>query len=150
MINLDYPNNSEDYVHRIGRTGRSNNTGTAYTFFTHNDANKARDLIQVLEEANQVVNPELVELSYTKYNSGLWIILFGKICEKKKSCWWCNQLNVSGFVWFNGSRRQLWVLDWITWTGNLIQAGGRGLGSNPLRGDLSFRILVSMEASLDR
>lgn len=54
VINYDYPSNSEDYVHRIGRTGRSNNTGTAYTLFTNSNANKAGDLINVLREANQV------------------------------------------------------------------------------------------------
>lgn len=54
VINYDYPSNSEDYVHRIGRTGRSNNTGTAYTLFTNSNANKANDLINVLREANQV------------------------------------------------------------------------------------------------
>lgn len=54
VINYDYPNNSEDYVHRIGRTGRSNNTGTAYTLFTAQNAAKANDLINVLKEANQV------------------------------------------------------------------------------------------------
>lgn len=63
MINLDYPSNSEDYVHRIGRTGRSQRTGTAYAFFTPANAHKASDLIQVLEEAKQVVNPKLYELS---------------------------------------------------------------------------------------
>merc|ERR1719219_2840894 len=31
VINYDYPNNSEDYIHRIGRTGRKGNTGTSYT-----------------------------------------------------------------------------------------------------------------------
>lgn len=40
VINYDYPNNSEDYVHRIGRTGRSQNTGTAYTLFTPNNSAK--------------------------------------------------------------------------------------------------------------
>lgn len=63
MINLDYPSNSEDYVHRIGRTGRSQRTGTAYAFFTPGNAHKASDLIQVLEEAKQVVNPKLYELA---------------------------------------------------------------------------------------
>ncbi|XP_034933995.1 ATP-dependent RNA helicase dbp2-like [Chelonus insularis] len=63
VINLDYPSNSEDYVHRIGRTGRSQRTGTAYAFFTPSNAHKANDLIQVLEEAKQVVNPKLYELS---------------------------------------------------------------------------------------
>ncbi|KAJ0178066.1 hypothetical protein K1T71_005889 [Dendrolimus kikuchii] len=63
VINYDYPNNSEDYVHRIGRTGRSQNTGTAYTLFTPNNSAKAKDLMSVLQEANQVVNPRLLELA---------------------------------------------------------------------------------------
>ncbi|XP_013136473.1 PREDICTED: ATP-dependent RNA helicase dbp2-like isoform X1 [Papilio polytes] len=63
VINYDYPNNSEDYVHRIGRTGRSQNTGTAYTLFTPSNSAKAKDLMCVLQEANQVVNPRLLELA---------------------------------------------------------------------------------------
>lgn len=63
VINYDYPNCSEDYVHRIGRTGRSQRTGTAYTFFTPNNSKKAQDLISVLTEANQVINPKLQELA---------------------------------------------------------------------------------------
>ncbi|XP_044009865.1 ATP-dependent RNA helicase dbp2-like isoform X1 [Aphidius gifuensis] len=66
VINLDYPSNSEDYVHRIGRTGRSQRLGTAYAFFTPANAHKANDLIQVLEEAKQVVNPKLYELAKNK------------------------------------------------------------------------------------
>ena len=34
VFNYDYPNNSEDYVHRIGRTGRAGSNGTAITLFT--------------------------------------------------------------------------------------------------------------------
>ena len=34
VLNYDYPNNSEDYIHRIGRTGRAGAMGTAITFFT--------------------------------------------------------------------------------------------------------------------
>lgn len=63
VINFDYPNNSEDYVHRIGRTGRSQATGTAYTFFTPGNAKQANDLISVLQEANQIVAPKLLELA---------------------------------------------------------------------------------------
>ncbi|CAK9833470.1 Probable ATP-dependent RNA helicase DDX17 [Anthophora retusa] len=66
VINFDYPSCSEDYVHRIGRTGRRQKTGTAYTFFTPNNSNKANDLIQVLKEANQVINPKLLELADSK------------------------------------------------------------------------------------
>ena len=70
VINFDYPNNSEDYIHRIGRTGRSNNSGTAYTFFTPENSAKARDLVSVLREANQVVNPKLIELQNSSRGYG--------------------------------------------------------------------------------
>lgn len=66
VINFDYPSNSEDYVHRIGRTGRSQRTGTAYTFFTPSNANKAADLVSVLKEAKQVINPKLQEMADTR------------------------------------------------------------------------------------
>lgn len=63
VINYDYPNNSEDYIHRIGRTGRKDRTGTAYTLFTPSNSAKAKDLVDVLSEAKQVVNPRLVEMA---------------------------------------------------------------------------------------
>uniref|UniRef100_A0A674NZJ0 RNA helicase n=1 Tax=Takifugu rubripes TaxID=31033 RepID=A0A674NZJ0_TAKRU len=62
VINYDYPNSSEDYVHRIGRTARSTNKGTAYTFFTPGNLRQARDLVRVLEEARQAINPKLRQL----------------------------------------------------------------------------------------
>ncbi|XP_069764081.1 probable ATP-dependent RNA helicase DDX17 isoform X2 [Narcine bancroftii] len=62
VINYDYPNSSEDYVHRIGRTARSTNKGTAYTFFTPGNVKQARELIKVLEEASQAINPKLLQL----------------------------------------------------------------------------------------
>lgn len=68
VINFDFPNNTEDYVHRIGRTGRSTNKGTSYTFFTPTNASKAGDLIAVLREANQFVSPELEE--YARMSGG--------------------------------------------------------------------------------
>lgn len=34
VLNYDYPNNSEDYIHRIGRTARAGRQGTAITLFT--------------------------------------------------------------------------------------------------------------------
>lgn len=39
--------------------------GTAYTFFTYANGPKARDLIKVLQEANQIVPPELCQLAKT-------------------------------------------------------------------------------------
>ncbi|KAI6171199.1 hypothetical protein M3Y97_01073600 [Aphelenchoides bicaudatus] len=70
VINFDYPNNSEDYVHRIGRTGRQDKKGVAYSFFTPQNGSKARDLIKVLEEANQRVPPELRPFANTSGGNG--------------------------------------------------------------------------------
>lgn len=67
VINFDYPTTSEDYIHRIGRTGRSNNTGTAYTFFTPQNAARARELVDVLREAKQVINPKLLEMTTGRF-----------------------------------------------------------------------------------
>ncbi|KFD69250.1 hypothetical protein M514_04547 [Trichuris suis] len=62
VINYDYPQCSEDYVHRIGRTGRCNRKGTAYTFFNSTNARYAKDLLEVLKEAKQEINPKLYEM----------------------------------------------------------------------------------------
>ncbi|XP_010768436.1 probable ATP-dependent RNA helicase DDX5 [Notothenia coriiceps] len=70
VINYDYPNSSEDYIHRIGRTARSQKTGTAYTFFTPNNMKQASDLIAVLREANQAINPKLIQMAEDRGGRG--------------------------------------------------------------------------------
>uniref|UniRef100_A0A3B3DBB6 RNA helicase n=1 Tax=Oryzias melastigma TaxID=30732 RepID=A0A3B3DBB6_ORYME len=70
VINYDYPNSSEDYIHRIGRTARSQKTGTAYTFFTPNNMKQAGDLISVLREANQAINPKLIQMAEDRGGRG--------------------------------------------------------------------------------
>lgn len=51
----------EDYIHRIGRTGRAGNKGTAITFFTPNDEQYASDLIYALDKSGQKVPDKLRE-----------------------------------------------------------------------------------------
>ncbi|KAG5624408.1 hypothetical protein H5410_009626, partial [Solanum commersonii] len=63
VVNYDFPTGIEDYVHRIGRTGRAGATGEAYTFFCDQDAKHASDLIKVLEGANQQVPTELRDMA---------------------------------------------------------------------------------------
>ena len=41
----------------------NNNSGTAYTFFTADNSKLAADLVKVLSEAKQEVNPKLHELA---------------------------------------------------------------------------------------
>jgi len=42
VVNFDVPNTPDAYTHRIGRTGRSEQTGTAFTFVTPDDADAVR------------------------------------------------------------------------------------------------------------
>ncbi|CAA3000995.1 ATP-dependent RNA helicase DB10 [Olea europaea subsp. europaea] len=63
VINYDFPTGIEDYVHRIGRTGRAGATGLAYTFFSDQDAKHASDLVKILEGANQQVSVELRDMA---------------------------------------------------------------------------------------
>ena len=44
VINYDVPENAEDYVHRIGRTGRALRTGDAFTLVTEDDVRDARSI----------------------------------------------------------------------------------------------------------
>lgn len=59
VINYDFPTGVEDYVHRIGRTGRAGATGIAHTFFGFEDSKHAAELVKVLESTGQDVIPEL-------------------------------------------------------------------------------------------
>ena len=48
VINYDMPGSTDDYIHRIGRTGRVHKNGDALTFVTNADAGKIRALEQLL------------------------------------------------------------------------------------------------------
>jgi ATP-dependent RNA helicase RhlE len=48
VINFDFPPQPEDYVHRIGRTGRAQAIGDAISFVTHDDADSLRTLERFL------------------------------------------------------------------------------------------------------
>lgn len=63
VINYDMPDDVENYVHRIGRTGRSGKIGLATTFINKaNDESVLLDLKHLLIEAKQKVPPFLAEL----------------------------------------------------------------------------------------
>ncbi|KAJ3219970.1 hypothetical protein HK099_004494 [Clydaea vesicula] len=60
VINFDMPKEIEDYVHRIGRTGRSGKTGIATTFINRNSSEQILlDLKHLLREAKQKIPPVL-------------------------------------------------------------------------------------------
>ncbi|KRW98717.1 P-loop containing nucleoside triphosphate hydrolase [Pseudocohnilembus persalinus] len=62
VINYDCPNHLEDYIHRIGRTGRAGQKGNAITFITPEQDKYATDLIKALQMSSQKVPQDLVKL----------------------------------------------------------------------------------------
>ena len=65
VINYDFPQCCEDYVHRVGRTARGNDVGTSYTFMTNKDGKMVKNLIEILEESGQKVPDDLRALGHT-------------------------------------------------------------------------------------
>lgn len=59
VINYDVPHDSEDYVHRIGRTARANNDGVALTFVCEKEQTNFKNIEKFLEkEVYKIPVPE--------------------------------------------------------------------------------------------
>ncbi|XP_032361791.1 putative ATP-dependent RNA helicase DDX4 isoform X2 [Etheostoma spectabile] len=66
VVNFDLPNNIDEYVHRIGRTGRCGNTGKAVSFYDPEaDGQLARSLVTILSKAQQEVPSWLEESAFS-------------------------------------------------------------------------------------
>lgn len=63
IVNYEFPNNIEDYIHRIGRTARYEKKGTAVSLVTRNNVGIVKKLIKVLEETNQPIPDKLRQLA---------------------------------------------------------------------------------------
>ncbi len=59
VINYDLPDKSENYVHRVGRTGRGHNKGEALTFCSKGER-------EILEEIQQFITKEIEVIKVTK------------------------------------------------------------------------------------
>uniref|UniRef100_A0A2K5ZK32 RNA helicase n=1 Tax=Mandrillus leucophaeus TaxID=9568 RepID=A0A2K5ZK32_MANLE len=71
VINFDLPSTIDEYVHRIGRTGRCGNTGRAISFFDlESDNHLAQPLVKVLTDAQQDVPAWLEEIAFSTYIPG--------------------------------------------------------------------------------
>ncbi|XP_074567746.1 DEAD-box ATP-dependent RNA helicase 37-like [Curcuma longa] len=71
VINFDLPNDIDDYVHRIGRTGRAGKSGLATAFFNDSNASMARSLSELMQESNQEVPKWLSHYAAARsYGSG--------------------------------------------------------------------------------
>lgn len=68
VINYDFPTGGvEDYVHRIGRTGRAGEKGVSHTFMTYDDGKHARELVKLLHDCSQTPPPELLSMAQARY-----------------------------------------------------------------------------------
>jgi ATP-dependent RNA helicase RhlE len=63
VINYDVPQQAEDYVHRIGRTGRAASTGDAYTFM-------CADEIAMVRTIERVIGQQIPRISVPGYDFG--------------------------------------------------------------------------------
>jgi ATP-dependent RNA helicase DDX3X len=62
VINFELPTNIEDYVHRIGRTGRVGNQGVAISIINEGNKPILRDLYLLLKKQNQEIPPWFEEM----------------------------------------------------------------------------------------
>jgi len=68
VINFDLPSDIEEYVHRIGRTGRMGNLGLATSFFNDKNKNLVRDLVEIVIETKQEM-PTFLEMMNNEMRS---------------------------------------------------------------------------------
>merc|ERR1712176_710642 len=73
--------NAEDYVHRIGRTGRATDKGDAYTFVQNwGDEKKAQQIMDIMNKAQQKIPDALAKICGVSTGGSSWD-------EKKDDDW---------------------------------------------------------------
>ncbi|KAL0382876.1 UNVERIFIED_CONTAM: DEAD-box ATP-dependent RNA helicase 52 [Sesamum calycinum] len=82
VINFDLPRAVDDYVHRIGRTGRAGKSGLATAFFSEKNAPLAKALVELMQETNQEIPEWLNKYAKTTYNGGCSGRSSGHGCSK--------------------------------------------------------------------
>ncbi|WFC98568.1 RNA helicase [Malassezia yamatoensis] len=62
VINYDFPQTVQSYIHRIGRTGRAGKTGKAITYFTKDDAPYLKSVVNVMRQSGCEVPEWMLKL----------------------------------------------------------------------------------------
>ncbi|RAW24753.1 ATP-dependent RNA helicase ded1, partial [Phytophthora cactorum] len=70
VINFDLPNNIDDYVHRIGRTGRVGNVGYALSMMNEKNRNIAREMYELMAENGQEIPAFLDQMANSGFRGG--------------------------------------------------------------------------------
>ncbi|XP_004416367.1 PREDICTED: probable ATP-dependent RNA helicase DDX4 isoform X5 [Odobenus rosmarus divergens] len=98
VINFDLPSTIDEYVHRIGRTGRCGNTGRAISFFDpESDSHLAQPLVKVLSDAQQDVPAWLEEIAFSAYVPGFSGNARGNVFASVDTRKGKSTLNTAGF-----------------------------------------------------
>ena len=77
VINYDIPSTPEDYIHRIGRTGRASRDGEALTLVTAEDRNTVRAI-------NRVVGSDIEQRTLSTFDYGTSAPKFEKPSQRKR------------------------------------------------------------------
>jgi len=84
VINYSLPDNQENYIHRIGRTGRAGKKGIAITFVNTSQVRRMKSLARMLKtEINPIEVPVLADVMKVKINKALEY--FNELCNKEQT-----------------------------------------------------------------
>lgn len=90
----------------IGRTGRRDNKGVAYTFFTDEDEKQAYDLVKVLQQTKQDVHPQLLNMTQKHQNNqNNRFRQFGSWSKKRSNDHFDNNSNIKRVKRFDGNNQ---------------------------------------------
>lgn len=92
VVNFDLPSDIEEYVHRIGRTGRVGNLGLATSFCNERNRNVCKDLLNLLAETKQEVPSWLESKAYEVRQQA-------RVKSQGKRSAYCNQ-HLLYFAWW--------------------------------------------------
>ncbi|KAJ1648230.1 RNA-dependent ATPase rok1 [Coemansia erecta] len=68
VVNYDFPQTTQSYIHRIGRTGRAGRLGKAITYFTKTDAPYLKTIVNVMRQSGCEVPDWMLQLKNPKKN----------------------------------------------------------------------------------
>jgi ATP-dependent RNA helicase RhlE len=83
VINYDMPDTVDAYTHRIGRTGRAENSGEAFTFANQEDAPMIRDIEKVL--GTSIEQRRMPGFNYAGYEPRIVVKSFSSQPARQKS-----------------------------------------------------------------
>lgn len=107
VINYELPNNSEDYVHRIGRTGRAGIKGYALSLVSSEEKNRLKDIEKLIQKKIEIKSLLLNDASLPRVNSPQEKKITTKLDKndsspKERKCALIAQPSSAEVIFFNG------------------------------------------------